>query len=160
RYGQHMIGDWLKPWPARGVEPRTESASSNFSSAPHVRNTAAFSRPGAVREAIAFAIARSVLVGWIVRRAVLCRNSWRSGRGLGIDALAHRDGVQLGVGRLLFVEIGIEEANDVLVTKLLGPCDQGAVAANLVMLDGLRAGNDRRIQDLWNVVLAAQLASR
>jgi hypothetical protein len=32
------------------------------------------------------------------------------------------------------------------VTELLGPCDQRTVPANLVMLDGLRARDDRRIQ--------------
>src|SRR6185437_13376776 len=110
-----------------------ESASSSFPSAPHVRSSAACSSSGVVQDASAAAIALSAFVGRMVRGAIARLVRSGSVRCLGVDALSHRDGVQLGVGRLLLVEIGGEEAHDVVVAEGFGPGDQGAVAAHLVM---------------------------
>src|ERR1700730_4872056 len=68
------------------------------------------------------------------------------GRCLAVDALAKRHGVELGIGGLLFVQIGGQEADHLFVSELLRPGDQGAVAANLVVLDRLCTGDDRRIK--------------
>src|SRR3954451_23141696 len=79
-------------------------------------------------------------------------SSWRglcmtpSARGSPVDALAQGDGIELGVGGLFLVQIGSEETHDVVVPEFFGPGDQGAVAGNLVVLDRLRACNDRRVQ--------------
>src|SRR5437764_4530521 len=69
-----------------------------------------------------------------------------SAGGLTVDAFSQRHRVELGVGRLFLVEIGGEEANDVVVAELLGPGDQGAIPRDLIVLDGLCAGDDRGVQ--------------
>ena len=63
-----------------------------------------------------------------------------------VDALSKRDRIELGVGRLFLIEVARQEADHFVVTELLGPCDQRTVPADLVMLDGLRARDDRHIQ--------------
>ena len=45
-------------------------------------------------------------------------------------------------------EIGIEKADNVVLLSFLRPCDEGAVAGNLVMLNRLCTANDRGIKDL------------
>ncbi len=59
-------------------------------------------------------------------------------RGSGIHASAQRNCVELGVRRLLLVQVGVEEANHFVMPEFFGPGDQRAVAAHLVVLDGLR----------------------
>jgi len=56
------------------------------------------------------------------------------GRGLAVNAFAKSNGVQLGVRRLLFVEIRGQEADDNIVAELLGPCDERTVATDFVVL--------------------------
>ena len=74
--------------------------------------------------------ARGLFLHGRVTSALRCRR-------LLIHALAERDAVQLGVGRFFLVEICRQQPDDVVMTQFLGPRDQGAVARNLVMLDGL-----------------------
>jgi len=76
---------------------------------------------------------------------------------LAVDALAQRDGVEFGVGRLLFVKIGGEEADDVVVTKLLGPGDQRAVAGYFIVFDRLRIGDDCGVQHRLVLDLAGRV---
>ena len=59
------------------------------------------------------------------------------GRSLRVDALAYRNGIELGVRRLLLVEVGGQEAHDLVVAEFFGPCDQSSVAAHLVVFDRL-----------------------
>jgi hypothetical protein len=39
----------------------------------------------------------------------------------------------------------VRKRTDLVVTKFFGPCDQGPVAAHLVVLDSLRVGDDGRV---------------
>jgi hypothetical protein len=59
-------------------------------------------------------------------------------RRLHVHALAQCDVVELGVGRFFFVQACRQEANDFIVTELVRPRDERAIARDLVMLDGLR----------------------
>ena len=45
-------------------------------------------------------------------------------RCLGVDALPKRDGIELRVCRLFLVEVAVRQADDFVVTKLLGPGNQ------------------------------------
>lgn len=69
------------------------------------------------------------------------------GRGLAVNAFAKSNGVQLGVRRLLFVEIRGQEADDNIVAELLGPCDERTVATDFVVLDRMGVGDDRGVED-------------
>ena len=55
---------------------------------------------------------------------------------------------ELLVRGLFFPEIGVEKADNVVMLKFARPCDQCAVAGNLVVLDRLRTADDRGIEDL------------
>src|SRR5258706_6659 len=68
------------------------------------------------------------------------------GRCLAVDALAKRHGVELGIGGLLFVQIGGREPDHLCGSELVRPGEWGAVAANLVVVDRLCTGDDRRIK--------------
>src|SRR6478735_5768198 len=67
-------------------------------------------------------------------------------RCLRVDTLAQRHRVQLGVCRLLLVEVGRQEAYNLVVAEFFGPCDQRPVAAHFVMFDGLGVCDDGGIQ--------------
>jgi hypothetical protein len=47
-----------------------------------------------------------------------------SARRLPIDALAQRNDAELGIGGLILVQIGGEEAHDIVVAELFRPGDQ------------------------------------
>src|SRR6476646_5210591 len=47
-----------------------------------------------------------------------------------------------------FIEVGIEQADNVVVTDALRPGDDGSIPGDLVMLDRLGRPDDGRIQDL------------
>ena len=84
------------------------------------------------------------------------RRPWRRLSG-GVRRLdvSKRDRIELGVGRLFLIEVARQEADHFVVTELLGPCNQRTVPADLVMLDGLRARDDRHIQHDFVVHFAA-----
>jgi hypothetical protein len=46
----------------------------------------------------------------------------------------------------VLVEVGRQETPDLVVTEFFSPCDQGPVAAQFVVLDGLRIGDDGGVQ--------------
>src|SRR4051794_9564248 len=69
-----------------------------------------------------------------------------SARGSAVDALAQRHRIELGVGGLFLVQVGVEETNDIVVAELFRPGDQCAVTGDLVMLDGLRGSHDRSVE--------------
>src|SRR3954453_9050786 len=66
--------------------------------------------------------------------------------GLAVDALAQRDGVELGVGGLFLVQVRGQEPDDVIMAEFVGPCDQRAIGGDLVVLDRLPLGHDRGIE--------------
>ena len=53
---------------------------------------------------------------------------------------------QLLVGRFLFGKISLEKRNGIFQSKLVGPGDQGAVARDLVVFNGLRRGDQPCIE--------------
>jgi hypothetical protein len=54
--------------------------------------------------------------------------------------------VELGVRRLLLVQVGREETHDVVVTEFFSPRDQRPATAHFVVLDGLRVRDDGGVQ--------------
>src|ERR1700751_4368301 len=62
--------------------------------------------------------------------------------------LALGDVGELLVGRLLFLEVLIQQVGDVVAAEPLRPRDQRAVAGDLIMLDRLRGGDDRGVEHL------------
>ena len=54
---------------------------------------------------------------------------------------------QFLVGCLFLIQRLIEERRGIVAAQLLGPSDQRPVPSHLVMLDCLRCGNHRRIED-------------
>ena len=75
-----------------------------------------------------------------------------SGRPVrGVDGNAAADhprhtSAQLGVRRLLLIQIGGEETHDLVVAELLGPGYQRPIAANFIVLEGLSGGDDGGIE--------------
>src|SRR5690349_1566443 len=65
---------------------------------------------------------------------------------------------KLLVGRLLFVEILLENRSAIFAAELLGPCDQRTVARDLVVLDSLGGGDQSRIQHSLVVDFAGHVA--
>src|SRR3954469_10247375 len=61
---------------------------------------------------------------------------------------------QLLVGALLFLEDAVEDAGAVRTAELLCPGRERAVAGDLVMLDRLRRGEQRRVEHLRIVRVA------
>jgi hypothetical protein len=55
-----------------------------------------------------------------------------------VYTLAQRNCRELFVRRLLFIEIGVEQTDDVVMAEAIGPGDQGPVPRNLVVFDRLR----------------------
>jgi hypothetical protein len=68
-------------------------------------------------------------------------------RSLLVHALAQRDAVEFGVRSLFLVEVCRQQPDDVVMAQFFRPSCEGAVAGNLIMLDGLGIGQDGRIQD-------------
>ena len=58
--------------------------------------------------------------------------------GFAVYTLAQCNCRELFVCRLLFIEIGVEQMDDVVMAEAIGPGDQGAVPRNLVVFDRLR----------------------
>ena len=58
--------------------------------------------------------------------------------GFAVYTLAQRNCRELFVRRLLFIEIGVEQTDDVVMAEAIGPGDQGPVPRNLVVFDRLR----------------------
>src|SRR5207302_7299904 len=58
-----------------------------------------------------------------------------------------RYGRQLSVCGFLFAEVRVEEPDDVIMTGRFGPCDQGSIARDLVVLDGLSRADNSGIQN-------------
>jgi hypothetical protein len=65
------------------------------------------------------------------------RHAVRSAGRLHIDLLLFRDGGQLFVGALLFLEGGCQQLGYRVMAEFLGPSDEGAIAGDFVVLDGL-----------------------
>ena len=89
--------------------------------------------------------------GALRHRPSRSQRSWRgSGRLLerGLVDLRERDLVELLVGRLLLLEGLAEQLRGLLVAARLGQRVDRAVARDLVVLDLLRRGDQRRIEDL------------
>jgi hypothetical protein len=78
-------------------------------------------------------------------------------RCLRVDTLAQRHCVQLGVCRLLLVQVGGQEAHDLVVAEFFGPCNQRPVPAHFVMFDGLGVRDDGGIQHRLVLDLASGL---
>ena len=57
---------------------------------------------------------------------------------LTVDTLTQSYRRELLVGRFLLVEVRIEQTNDIIVPKRVGPSDEGSVPRDLVMFDRLR----------------------
>jgi nicotinamide-nucleotide amidase len=76
--------------------------------------------------------------------------------GTGVDA-RQRQLAELLVRGLLFLQCFLKQLNRVVHLELLGPSAQRAVARDLVVLDGLRAPYQPRIQDRALVGFADQL---
>src|SRR5215470_670882 len=76
--------------------------------------------------------------------------------GAAIDE-AFGERVELRVGRLLLLERPLEDAGAVVAAKLLRPRDQRSVARDLVVLDRLRGGDQRRVEHLLVLDLAGHL---
>src|SRR6266700_3909706 len=77
----------------------------------------------------------------------------RSARRHDVDlALGHVG--QLLVGRLLFLQGLLEDLGAVIAPELLGPGDQGAIARDLIVLDGLRRGDHGRVENVLVVDIA------
>src|SRR5215204_6417234 len=64
---------------------------------------------------------------------------------------------QLLVGALFFLEDAVEDAGAVRTAELLRPGRERAVASDLVMLDRLGGGEQRRVEDLRIVGVADDL---
>jgi hypothetical protein len=71
--------------------------------------------------------------------------------------LTFGDGVELSVGRLLFTQIGIKQACNVVVAEFMSPCDERPVTRNFVMLDRLRGTDHGGIEHFLVVDLASNL---
>src|SRR5204863_870382 len=54
---------------------------------------------------------------------------------------------QQRVGVPFFLEVLLEQTGGLLVSELLGPGDQRAVAGNLVVFDGLSGADDAGVED-------------
>src|ERR1043166_1320111 len=65
-------------------------------------------------------------------------------RRLAID-FALGDPIELLVGGFLFLQVQIQDPRDVAMAQKPGPCHQGAIARDFVMLDGLSRRDQRRI---------------
>jgi hypothetical protein len=61
---------------------------------------------------------------------VVLKKSGRRVGGLGVDALAERYGVELRVRRLRLVQVGRQEAHDLVLAEFLSPGDQRSIAAH------------------------------
>src|SRR5438445_908295 len=76
------------------------------------------------------------------------RRAFLSARRLTIDAFAQGHRRELLVGCFFLVQIGGEQAQDIVVAELLGPRNQGPITGDLVVLDRLCCTDDRGIEDL------------
>src|SRR5262245_26355389 len=88
-------------------------------------------------------------------RGYVSRGSMRL-RGATVD-LALRHDRELLVGRFFLVEVLLQQGGAVAAAELLRPGDQGAIAADLVVLDRLRSRDDRRIEHRLVVDLAGDV---
>src|SRR5437667_9315250 len=79
-------------------------------------------------------------------------------RGAAIHlALGH--GGQLLVERFFLVEILLKQARAILPTELFRPGDQRTVARNLVVLDSLRRGDERGVENRFVLDFAGHILS-
>ena len=81
----------------------------------------------------------------------VCTRGWQpfglgSARRFAVDALAHCDGGELLVRRLLLVQVGRQQPDDVVAAERFRPGNQRAVARDLVVLDRLRCADDGGIE--------------
>ena len=76
---------------------------------------------------------------------------------LAIDPFAPRDRGELVVRSFLFVEVGGEEPHNVIVTQRFRPGNEGAIASDFVVLDGLRGAHYGGIEDFFVGDLACDL---
>src|SRR5262249_28208648 len=70
-------------------------------------------------------------------------------------ALGHSG--QLLVGRLFLLKVLLKQSRAIVAAQLFRPRDQGAVARDLVVLNGLRRSNERGIQNRLVPDLAGNL---
>src|SRR5205823_10416039 len=68
--------------------------------------------------------------------------------------LAFGDGGELGVGRLLFLQVLAQDLCALALAELVGPGHQGAVARDLVVLDRLSKRDNGSVQDVLVLDLA------
>src|SRR5262249_31102358 len=67
-------------------------------------------------------------------------------RGAAVQStLGH--GSQLLVCRFFLVEVLLKQGRAIVAAQLFRPCDQRAVARDLIVLDGLRRSDERGIED-------------
>src|SRR4051794_255215 len=94
-----------------------------------------------------------------VREAATADRANVSGRSrsLGVDAFAKRHRVELGVCRLLLVQVCREKAHDLVVAEFFGPSDQRPITADFVVLHGLGVRDDGGVQHGLVLDLACRL---
>src|SRR6476619_5785705 len=66
-----------------------------------------------------------------------------------VDAFAKCDRGELLVRSLFFVEVRIEQPNDIVVAEAFCPGNQRSIPGNLIVLDGLRRSDNGRIQHIF-----------
>src|SRR5216684_5469467 len=133
-----------------GTPPRRAPGSSRAD--PARARRAQPRSPRRVPRACAGSSPASVSKAWRAAAGAGAR-SIRSTRGHDVDlALGHVG--ELLVGRLLFLQGLLEDLGAVITPELLGPGDQGAIARDLIVLDGLRRGDHGRIENVLVVDVA------
>src|SRR5262249_38111209 len=93
----------------------------------------------------------------LLRGGSLTRSGIALAGGFAVYTPAQGHCRELLVRRLLFIEVSVEQTDDVVMAEALGPSDQGAVPRDLVMFDRLRCPDDGGIEHILVRHLARDL---